>query len=45
MNKPQPTYLAIDRENFRATFLNYPLRDELPADINEQLVVEFFSSK
>lgn len=36
-------YITKDSENFRATVVREPLREELPIEINEQLIVEFYS--
>ncbi|NLZ70355.1 MAG: 30S ribosomal protein S4 [Clostridiaceae bacterium] len=36
-------YIEVDRENFSAVFTRLPERDELPIEVNEQLVVEYYS--
>lgn len=36
-------YIEKDLENFKATVVREPLREELPIEINEQLIVEFYS--
>lgn len=36
-------YLEKDEENFSAVYARYPERDELPIEVNEQLIVEFYS--
>lgn len=38
-----PTYLAIDSANFSAKVINDPERSDIPLDINESLIVEFYS--
>ena len=38
-----PGWLALDAENFKATVVRLPTRDEMTRDINEQLIVEFYS--
>ena len=41
-DNPVP-WLTIDKSKLNGTFNNYPLRDEIPEPINEQLVVELYS--
>ncbi|MDD3048563.1 MAG: 30S ribosomal protein S4 [Bacilli bacterium] len=36
-------FVSFDKAKLEGTFLRYPERNELNADINEQLVVEFYS--
>ena len=36
-------YIEKDLDNFKATVVREPLREELPIEINEQLIVEFYS--
>ena len=36
-------YITKDLEGFKATVVREPLREELPIEINEQLIVEFYS--
>ena len=36
-------YISKDVENFKATLLREPQREELPIEINEQLIVEYYS--
>ena len=36
-------YIQRDGENFSATFIKMPERDEVPIEIDDQLVVEFYS--
>lgn len=38
-----PSWLAVDTDKITATFKNHPDRSELSQEINEQLVVEFYS--
>ena len=38
-----PAWLTLDAENFKATVTRLPQRDEMAPDINEQLIVEFYS--
>lgn len=38
-----PAWLTLDAENFKATVTRLPQRDEMVPDINEQLIVEFYS--
>ncbi|NLY10424.1 MAG: 30S ribosomal protein S4 [Firmicutes bacterium] len=38
-----PEYLAFDEQNLTGEFLRLPRRDELHPDINEALIVEFYS--
>ncbi len=36
-------YLAKDQDNFSRTLIRYPLREEVPIEINDSLIVEFYS--
>ena len=36
-------YLEIDEENYSSVYTRLPKREELPIEINEQLVIEFYS--
>lgn len=45
VNNFTPDYLAVDQEKMETTFTRAPERSELPAEINEALVVEFYSRK
>lgn len=38
-----PTYVEFDNKKLTGTYLRYPERTELSADINESLVVEFYN--
>ncbi|HEY3755123.1 MAG TPA: 30S ribosomal protein S4 [Opitutaceae bacterium] len=38
-----PGWLSLDGENFKATVVRLPTRDEMDQNINEQLIVEFYS--
>ncbi|AKG74265.1 30S ribosomal protein S4 [Salinicoccus halodurans] len=38
-----PEYLTFDEEKLEGTFVRQPERSELSADINEQLIVEYYS--
>lgn len=38
-----PEYLTFDEEKVEGTFVRQPERSELAADINEQLIVEYYS--
>lgn len=42
-SRPSCDWLEMDVANFSGTFKNAPDRDRLPPDINEQLIVEFYS--
>ncbi len=43
VNNFVPDYLTFDAEKLEATFTRLPERSELPAEINEALIVEFYS--
>ena len=38
-----PGWLALEAESFKATVVRLPTREEMTQDINEQLIVEFYS--
>jgi small subunit ribosomal protein S4 len=38
-----PEYLSFDANNLEGTYTRLPERDELPAEINERQIVEFYS--
>ncbi len=38
-----PGWLTMNPENFKATVVRLPTREEMTQDINEQLIVEFYS--
>ncbi|QTN00095.1 30S ribosomal protein S4 [Sediminibacillus dalangtanensis] len=38
-----PEYLSFNEDNLEGTYTRYPERSELPAEINEALIVEFYS--
>jgi len=38
-------YLDKNKENFSGTYTRLPNRDEIPVEVNDQLVVEFYSKK
>lgn len=38
-----PSYLTVDSEKFEATINGAPTRDDVPVDVQEQLIVEFYS--
>ena len=42
-NRAEAEWIAVDRDKLEGTFKRVPERDELPADINEQLIVELYS--
>jgi small subunit ribosomal protein S4 len=37
------SWLDWNQNEYKGTFLNYPLRDEIPENIKEQLIVELYS--
>ncbi|CAM4164699.1 30S ribosomal protein S4 [Lacicoccus alkaliphilus] len=43
VNNFVPDYLTFDEEKMEGTFVRLPERSELPAEINEQLIVEYYS--
>jgi small subunit ribosomal protein S4 len=38
-----PPYLLLDRDQVSGTFLRDPYREEIPVNINENLIVEFYA--
>jgi small subunit ribosomal protein S4 len=38
-----PTWLEIDRDNYRGRVLNLPKREDIQLPVNEQLIVELYS--
>jgi Ribosomal protein S4 and related proteins len=36
-------YIDVNRESFSGTLIRMPLREEIPVEINDNLVVEFYS--
>ena len=42
-NNYVPEYLTFDEEKLEGTFVRQPERSELSAEINEQLIVEYYS--
>lgn len=43
LNNFIPDYLTFDEEKMEGTYTRYPERSELPAEINEALIVEYYS--
>src|SRR5699024_1226621 len=43
VNSFVPEYTTFDAEKFEGSFTRYPERSELPAEINEQYIAEFYS--
>jgi len=41
--RPVPGWLTLNAEQFKATVTRLPNRDEIAPDVNEQLIVEFYS--
>jgi small subunit ribosomal protein S4 len=42
-SRPSPGWLSLDRESLKGSVLSLPTREQIPASINEQLVVELYS--
>ena len=42
-NHQAPAWLSLDATNLSATVSTAPSRDQMPLDLNEQLVVEYYS--
>jgi small subunit ribosomal protein S4 len=42
-HQPAPTWLEIDRDNYKGKILNLPKREEIQLPVNEQLIVELYS--
>ncbi len=40
-----PNYVSVDAENYKGTYLRYPERNELPKDIAESQIIEFYNRK
>lgn len=40
---PLPTWIEIDKDNFKSKVINMPQRADIAADIDEQLIVELYS--
>jgi len=38
-----PAWLSLDAANFKGTVLSVPLRDEIDTDVQESLIVEYYS--
>lgn len=36
-------YLSVDKDNFSATFVRIPEREEIPVPVQEQLIVEYYT--
>ncbi|WP_188453393.1 30S ribosomal protein S4 [Virgibacillus oceani] len=43
VNNFVPEYLSFDADKLEGSYTRYPERSELPAEINEALIVEFYS--
>jgi len=43
LNNFVPDYLTVDADKLEGTYTRLPERSELPAEINESLIVEFYS--
>jgi len=39
----QYPWLEFNKEQLQGTFLDFPLREQIPEKINEQLIVELYS--
>ena len=44
-NPTLPGYVTVDTEKMIGTFTRLPERNELPADINESAIIEFYNRK
>lgn len=42
-DKGKSGWVDVDLKDLKGVFVNYPLREELDSQINEQLIVEFYS--
>ncbi len=42
-HQPAPTWLEIDRDNYKGRVLSLPKREEIQLPVNEQLIVELYS--
>ncbi len=38
-----PTWLEVDRDNYKGRILNLPKREDIQLPVNEQLIVELYS--
>jgi len=43
VNNFKPEYVTFDEDKMEGSYTRYPERSELPAEINEALIVEFYS--
>ena len=43
MNNFTPDYVTFDADKLEGTFTRLPERSEMPAEINEALIVEWYS--
>lgn len=43
VNNFTPEYISLDADKLEGSYTRYPERSELPAEINEALIVEFYS--
>ena len=42
-HQPAPTWLEIDRDNYKGRVVSLPKREEIQQPVNEQLIVELYS--
>jgi small subunit ribosomal protein S4 len=42
-HQPAPTWLEIDRDNYKGKVLSLPKREDIQLPVNEQLIVELYS--
>src|SRR4029453_4865988 len=42
-HQPAPTWLEIDRDNYKGRVLSLPKREDIQLPVNEQLIVELYS--
>ena len=42
-HRTQPTWLEIDRDNYKAQSASLPKREDIQLPVNEQLIVELYS--
>jgi small subunit ribosomal protein S4 len=42
-HQPAPTWLEIDRDNYKGKVLALPKREDIQLPVNEQLIVELYS--
>jgi small subunit ribosomal protein S4 len=40
---PAPEYLTVDASKMEGTLVKLPLREQIPVQLEEQLVVEYYS--